>query len=155
MSECFSLAFGIGTQNSAGEWLEVFYPQPLLNPGNALIDVIIHDLEGGIRPIKVLYTARRLGKCHFDICFDFQNNFFLLNPFAIAFLGFGFSFFIFRVRGLELQCSREAERINSKGEHDVKEIKMLREANMSIKAISLKLQISESQVSKIISGKSR
>ena len=34
MSECFSLAFGIGTQNSAGEWLEVFYPQPLLNPGN-------------------------------------------------------------------------------------------------------------------------
>ena len=44
MSECFSLAFGIGTQNSAGEWLEVFYPQPLLNPGNALIDVVKAEL---------------------------------------------------------------------------------------------------------------
>ena len=44
MSECFSLAFGIGTQNSAGEWLEVFYPQPLLNPGNALVDVVKAEL---------------------------------------------------------------------------------------------------------------
>jgi len=44
MSECFSLAFGIGTQNSAGNWLEVFYPQPLLNPDNALIKVVSEQL---------------------------------------------------------------------------------------------------------------
>lgn len=30
MSECFSLAIGVGTQNTAGDWLEVYYPQPLL-----------------------------------------------------------------------------------------------------------------------------
>jgi 2,3,4,5-tetrahydropyridine-2-carboxylate N-succinyltransferase len=27
----FSLAFGVGTQNRQGAWLEVFYAQPLLN----------------------------------------------------------------------------------------------------------------------------
>ncbi|MAB24921.1 2,3,4,5-tetrahydropyridine-2,6-dicarboxylate N-succinyltransferase [Pseudomonas neustonica] len=44
MSECFSLAFGIGTQNSAGNWIEVYYPQPMLNPDSALIDVVSEQL---------------------------------------------------------------------------------------------------------------
>ena len=30
--QLFALAFGIGTQNQQGQWLEVYYPQPLLNP---------------------------------------------------------------------------------------------------------------------------
>lgn len=34
----FSLAFGVGTQNRQGTWLEVFYAQPLLNPAAALAD---------------------------------------------------------------------------------------------------------------------
>jgi 2,3,4,5-tetrahydropyridine-2-carboxylate N-succinyltransferase len=36
----FSLAFGVGTQNRQGTWLEVFYPQPLVNPSAELIDAI-------------------------------------------------------------------------------------------------------------------
>ncbi len=36
----FALGLGIGTQNSKGEWLEVFFPQPLLNPDSALVDAI-------------------------------------------------------------------------------------------------------------------
>ncbi len=28
----FSIAFGVGTQNRQGNWLEVFYAQPLLHP---------------------------------------------------------------------------------------------------------------------------
>ena len=28
----FSLAFGVGTQYRQGDWLEVFYALPLLNP---------------------------------------------------------------------------------------------------------------------------
>jgi 2,3,4,5-tetrahydropyridine-2-carboxylate N-succinyltransferase len=36
----FSLAFGVGTQNRQGTWLEVFYPQPLVNPAAELIDAI-------------------------------------------------------------------------------------------------------------------
>lgn len=32
MTALYSLAIGVGTQNNKGEWLEVFFPQPLLNP---------------------------------------------------------------------------------------------------------------------------
>lgn len=32
MSQLYSFGLGIGTQNTAGEWLEVYYPQPLLEP---------------------------------------------------------------------------------------------------------------------------
>lgn len=38
MTNAFALAIGVGTKNSKGDWLEVFYPQPLLNPSAALID---------------------------------------------------------------------------------------------------------------------
>ena len=33
----FSTAFGVGTQNRQGNWLEVFYAQPLLNPAAELV----------------------------------------------------------------------------------------------------------------------
>ncbi|WP_106478958.1 2,3,4,5-tetrahydropyridine-2,6-dicarboxylate N-succinyltransferase [Phytohalomonas tamaricis] len=33
-----SFALGIGSQNSQGDWLEVYYPAPLINPDAALID---------------------------------------------------------------------------------------------------------------------
>jgi 2,3,4,5-tetrahydropyridine-2-carboxylate N-succinyltransferase len=36
----FSLAFGIGTQNRQGAWLEVFYAQPLINPAAEIIAAI-------------------------------------------------------------------------------------------------------------------
>lgn len=32
MTSVYSLGFGIGTRNSKGNWLEVLFPQPLLNP---------------------------------------------------------------------------------------------------------------------------
>ncbi len=55
MSECFSLAFGVGTQNSAGQWLEVFYPQPLLNPSAELVKVVTEQLgyAGGNQAIEL------------------------------------------------------------------------------------------------------
>jgi len=37
---CFSLAFGIGSQNLKGQWLEVFYPKPLLNPPDELLNAL-------------------------------------------------------------------------------------------------------------------
>jgi len=44
MTALHSLGLGIGTQNSKGEWLEVYYPAPLLNPSanlvNAICDVV-------------------------------------------------------------------------------------------------------------------
>lgn len=32
---CFAFGLGIGTRNSAGDWLEVFFPKPLLQPATA------------------------------------------------------------------------------------------------------------------------
>ena len=45
----FSLAIGIGSQNNKGEWLEVFYPMPLLNPSAQLVEAIsgVIKYEGG------------------------------------------------------------------------------------------------------------
>jgi 2,3,4,5-tetrahydropyridine-2-carboxylate N-succinyltransferase len=49
----FSLAFGVGTQNRNGTWLEVFYAQPLLNPPGDLIQAIapLLDYTGGNQAI--------------------------------------------------------------------------------------------------------
>ncbi|WP_374443112.1 2,3,4,5-tetrahydropyridine-2,6-dicarboxylate N-succinyltransferase [Pseudomonas panipatensis] len=49
----FSLAFGVGTQNRQGTWLEVFYAQPLLNPDASLVGAIapILGFSGGNQAI--------------------------------------------------------------------------------------------------------
>jgi 2,3,4,5-tetrahydropyridine-2,6-dicarboxylate N-succinyltransferase len=36
----FALGLGVGTRNDNGQWLEVFFPQPLLNPSQALATVL-------------------------------------------------------------------------------------------------------------------
>ena len=41
MTPLFSIGIGIGTQNANGEWLEVYYPQPLLNPSEAIAQAVI------------------------------------------------------------------------------------------------------------------
>ncbi|OED44843.1 2,3,4,5-tetrahydropyridine-2,6-dicarboxylate N-succinyltransferase [Endozoicomonas sp. (ex Bugula neritina AB1)] len=48
-SSHFSLAIGIGSKNLKGEWLEVFYPQPILNPDAKLLESIsgLIDYQGG------------------------------------------------------------------------------------------------------------
>ena len=40
MSNLYSFAIGAGTKNSRNEWLEVFYPNPVLNPDQALSDIV-------------------------------------------------------------------------------------------------------------------
>ena len=44
MSNLYSFAIGVGSKNSRGEWLEVYYPSPLLQPETALCDIIISCL---------------------------------------------------------------------------------------------------------------
>lgn len=41
----YSFGLGIGTQNNNDEWLEVFYPKPLLNPGDTSLTAIKTALE--------------------------------------------------------------------------------------------------------------
>ncbi|MDO9619813.1 MAG: 2,3,4,5-tetrahydropyridine-2,6-dicarboxylate N-succinyltransferase [Pseudomonas sp.] len=51
----FSLAFGVGTQNRQGSWLEVFYAQPLLNPSSELVAKVVEKLayQGGNQAIAI------------------------------------------------------------------------------------------------------
>ena len=42
-SQFFALGLGIGTQNTEGEWLEVFYSNPIINPEKAVIDAILES----------------------------------------------------------------------------------------------------------------
>lgn len=49
MTSLYSLGVGIGTQNSKGEWLEVFFPQPIVKPDQAVSQTFIDVLgyQGG------------------------------------------------------------------------------------------------------------
>ncbi len=51
----YSFAFGIGTKNSRQEWLEVFFPQPLFNPDNRLVEVTtaVLNYDGGNQDIDL------------------------------------------------------------------------------------------------------
>ena len=64
MSSLYSFGIGIGTKNRRGEWLEVFYPTPLLNPPKELVSVITSSLganSGDIEPttdqLSALHSA--------------------------------------------------------------------------------------------------
>lgn len=45
MASLYSFALGIGTTNSKGDWLEVYYPQPLLNPDSSVRTAIEDSLD--------------------------------------------------------------------------------------------------------------
>ena len=51
----FAFGIGIGTQNNQGEWLEVYYQQPIMTPGKDLIDVVetALDYKGGNQAMDV------------------------------------------------------------------------------------------------------
>lgn len=45
MTKLYSVGIGVGTQNKKGEWLEVFYPVPLLNPDAAIATALSEALD--------------------------------------------------------------------------------------------------------------
>lgn len=51
-----SFALGIGTQNTQGDWLEIYYPAPLLNPDDGLIEAVkqVLDVPGGNAAVSFL-----------------------------------------------------------------------------------------------------
>ncbi|WPC04059.1 2,3,4,5-tetrahydropyridine-2,6-dicarboxylate N-succinyltransferase [Pseudomonas benzenivorans] len=57
-TQVFSIAFGVGTQNRQGAWLEVFYAQPLLNPAAELVAKVADKLgyNGGNQAIAFSTT---------------------------------------------------------------------------------------------------
>jgi 2,3,4,5-tetrahydropyridine-2-carboxylate N-succinyltransferase len=55
MNTLYALGLGVGTKNSKGEWLEVFYPRPLVQPDPVLADAIAKalDYEGGNQTLSL------------------------------------------------------------------------------------------------------
>lgn len=55
MTTLYCLAIGVGTQNRHGDWLEVFYPAPLLSPANDIADKAAQALgyQGGNQAIAL------------------------------------------------------------------------------------------------------
>ncbi|NIC05856.1 2,3,4,5-tetrahydropyridine-2,6-dicarboxylate N-succinyltransferase [Billgrantia bachuensis] len=51
-----SFAFGIGTQNTQGDWLEIYYPAPLLKPDSSLVDAVgkVLDVPAGNAAVSFL-----------------------------------------------------------------------------------------------------
>ncbi len=67
MSTCYALGLGVATQNSKGQWLEVFYPSPLLSPSKSTVDALLAatSLEPGnsaaqvsVEQLKTLSTSK-------------------------------------------------------------------------------------------------
>ena len=53
--QLFACGLGVGTQNTQGEWLEVFYPHPLLNPDEDVIQALVDatGYEGGNQILSI------------------------------------------------------------------------------------------------------
>jgi 2,3,4,5-tetrahydropyridine-2-carboxylate N-succinyltransferase len=50
----FAFGLGVGTRNSKGDWLEVFYPQPVLHPAQELVDAVVDCDNNGVLSAKRL-----------------------------------------------------------------------------------------------------
>ena len=63
MATTYSFAIGAGTKNSRGEWLEVFYPMPILNPNQDLAALVTGifadntDIEPSTEQLSALQSA--------------------------------------------------------------------------------------------------
>lgn len=57
MSHYFAIALGCGSKNHDDNWLEVYYPDPTLNPDSRLIEVIREEIGylGGNAAIELTY----------------------------------------------------------------------------------------------------
>lgn len=57
MSNYFALALGCGTQNRNDEWLEVYYPDPVLNPDEKLVESVREEVgyHGGNAALELTH----------------------------------------------------------------------------------------------------
>ena len=62
MSQYFALALGCGTHNREDQWLEVFYPNPLLHPDARLVDAIAEEVDYQGGNVALTLSHRQIGK---------------------------------------------------------------------------------------------
>lgn len=56
----YAIALGLGTKNSKGEWLEVYYPAPLLQPDAGIAKAVTETLDWKGGPTDVVVGADKL-----------------------------------------------------------------------------------------------
>lgn len=61
MSELYCLGLGVGTQNTQGEWLEVYYPAPLLKPNSAICQAFTAVLGAATDKTSCTLNGGQLG----------------------------------------------------------------------------------------------
>lgn len=73
MSNLFALAIGCGSKNRDDQWLEVYYPDPTINPDPQLLDVIRDEIgyQGGnatfeLTHMQIQYVAREWRDAGFE-----------------------------------------------------------------------------------------
>ena len=61
MSNIFAMALGCGSKNRDDQWLEVFYPDPVINPDSKLVDVVSEEVgyEGGNAALELTHRQIR------------------------------------------------------------------------------------------------
>lgn len=62
MTALYSFGLGIGTQNNNGDWLEVYYPQPLLNPSDKVVNAAKSALDYAAGNQAIALNAATLDK---------------------------------------------------------------------------------------------
>lgn len=62
MTTLYSFGLGIGTQNRAGNWLEVYYPLPLLNPAAEVATALAQALDYRNGSVAIAVDDARLDK---------------------------------------------------------------------------------------------
>ena len=72
MKKIYSVGIGIGTKNNQHEYLEFFYPQPLLWPGSSLLDSLatIADQSDGNQVIEVTDKQLVTLAANLDACLN-------------------------------------------------------------------------------------
>ena len=57
MSNIFAMALGCGSKNRDDQWLELFYPDPVINPDSKLVDVVSEEVgyEGGNAALELTH----------------------------------------------------------------------------------------------------
>lgn len=78
MSKHFALGLGIGTQNRDDQWLEIYYPNPLLAPDAKLVNAIINELDyqGGNAAIQITRAqVKHIAEAWRDAGFERQASY--------------------------------------------------------------------------------
>ena len=63
----FALGFGLGTKNKKGEWLEAFFPAPILSPEREIVSIVKKNTSytGGNRDLAL--SAKEISECAREI----------------------------------------------------------------------------------------